>query len=315
MGILGFRGLTIGLAAAILAACGAQSTSMLPQSNGAQSRAHMASSGNALLYVVTGDATVMLSYPGYESVGSLNPQGYLGFPCSDPVTGDVYMDTGSEVRQYTYGATNLSATVFLNNDEGSFGCAVDPTNSNLAVIGSSKSGAAVFVYANVNGNPAKYTEPRLKAFYYGGYDNNGNLFVDGLTNDSQFVFAELAKGQSKFTTIALNKKFVNSPGNVQFDGSDSTIKSGLSIYRVQVSGSSGTIVGKTTLNRSWSLPPSSTIFNGTVIAAQGGGHHPGHGVAFWHYPDGGKPFLILTSVSQNKKDVIDGTTVAVAPSH
>jgi len=309
---------TLGLlaaAAAILNGCGgAQNGSTLPQGVGLQNTAHKASGSNALLYVVTSDATVMLNYPGYGNVGSLSPQGYLGFPCSDPITGDVYMDTGSEVRQYTYGGTNPTATIFLDNYDGSFGCAVDPTTSNLAVIGSGKSGAAVFVYANVNGNPTEYSDSGLKAFYYGGYDNNGNLFVDGLTNDGQFVFAELAKGQSKFAVISLNKKFENRPGNVQFDGSDITIKSGLSIYRVQISGSSGTIVGKTTLNRSWNRPASSWIFNGTVIAAQGGGNHPGHGVAFWHYPDGGKPFQILTSVSKNKKDVITGTTVSVAPS-
>lgn len=307
------RALTIALAAAILGGCGGGAsnvTSTLPQP--AQQARKASGSYKALLYVSTSDATVMLNYSGYGSVGTLYPQGYLGFPCSSPTNGDVFMDNGSDVRQYHFGQTNLVSTIFMGYHADSIGCAVDPTTGNLALAGQNNGKGTVFLYKNPKGKPTKYSDPTMMTFSYDGYDSAGNLFVDGLTKNNTFAFKELVKGQNTFTPISLNRTL--GVGNVQFDGTYITIKSGQLIYRIQVSGSSGTIVGNTRLNRTWIRANSSWIYDGTITASQGGGtRHPGHGVGFWHYPEGGKPFVIFTNVSTSKKDVILATAVSVAP--
>jgi hypothetical protein len=301
----------------LLTACGGTNTAMngaVPSGLTAQARTHKASgSYGGLLYVVTSDATDVLDYPGYESTGTLNPNGFLGFPCSGPNDGDVFLDSGSEVRQYSYGASNPINTIFLKRSDFGYGCAVDPTTNDLTLTGQHRGKGAVFVYQSVSGEPKVISDSNSYVFYYCGYDNNGNLFADGLTKNNTFAFAELPKGSDGFTDITVSAK-VKSPGNVQFDGTYITVRSALTIYQLQISGDSGAIVGSTTLNQLSSSVASTWIQGDIAIGAQGGGNHPGHGLGFWHYPQGGKPFMVLTTLSKNRKDVIVGTTVSVAPS-
>lgn len=40
---------------------------------------------------------------------------------------------------------------------------------------------------------------------YCAYDGDGDLFADGATNETRFVFAELAKGAKSLKSIALNQ--------------------------------------------------------------------------------------------------------------
>jgi hypothetical protein len=311
--------------AALLAGCGGSQPPIGAPGATLQSRAiatHAERGGSwmrpeaksgALLYVVTSDDTLMLNYPGYGRAGTLNPQGFLGFPCADPTNGDVFLDSGSEVRQYSYGAENPIHTIFLKSSAFGYACAIDPTTNGLALTGQHNGKGAVFIYADVSRNARVIADSHLTVFYYCGYDNNGNLFADGLTKKNAFAFAELPKGARRLTNITLSDK-VKLPGNVQFDGHYITVRSALTIYQLQIFGHSGTIVGSTTLNQLWAHVPSTWIQGDTVIGAQGGGNHPGHGLGFWHYPQGGKPFKVLTTLSTNKKDVILGSTVSVAPS-
>src|SRR6202034_3377504 len=56
-------------------------------------------------------------------------------------------------------------------------------------------------------------------FYFCGYDDEGNLFVDGLSapGTGHFALAELPKGGSALKTITPNQ-YIGWPGGVQWDG-------------------------------------------------------------------------------------------------
>ncbi len=312
--VLGRYALALGLA--LLAGCsGAPSTASLPaRADDAQRIAHRTSgSPSSLLYVVTSNSTVMLSYPGYESVGSLNPQGFLGFPCSGGPNGNVFLDDGSDVRQYAYGGTNPISIIALSGNDSSTGCSVNPTNGDLALAGVHMTEGTIFIYPGGTGRARSYGDKRIVQFYYCGYDSNGNLFADGLDKHRALTFVELPKGASGFTEIALNG-VIKSPGNVQFDGTYITIRSGTTLFRLKIEGSSSKIASKTNLDQLWASAPSTWIQGGAVVGSQGGGNHPGHGLGFWNYPAGGKPFMVITTLSGSKKDLIMGTTISVAPS-
>jgi hypothetical protein len=180
-------------------------------------------------------------------------------------------------------------------------CSVDPTTGNLAVAndaGTNCNGSPnVAIYPDEQGPPTTYSDSGLKCNIAATYDNAGNLFVGGV-NASSFELAELPSGSSKFTNINLNEqipcRFVNGPckNRLQWDGKYLAItertadgKSPI-IYRVLVSGSSGTVVGKTTFLGRWTSKTSGAVSwineNGVIL-----GYHPGS-LGLWKYPGGGK---------------------------
>ena len=266
---LGRHALAAGLALGLLSGCsGAATTASLPlRGTGAQARAHRTSgSPSAVLYVVTSDATVMLSYPGYESVGTLNPQGFLGFPCAGGPNGNVFLDDGSDVRQYAYGGTNPISIIALSSNDSSTGCSVDPATGNLALAGVHKTEATIFIYPGGSGRSKSYTDRKLSQFYYCGYDNAGNLFADGLNKHNALVFVELPKGASTFTEIPLSG-VVKSPGNVQFDGTYITIRSGVTVFRLKIEGSSAKMrAGR--ISTSYGPPPRARGFRAVRSSAR-----------------------------------------------
>jgi hypothetical protein len=125
-----------------------------------------------------------------------------------------------------------------------------------------------------------------------GYDNHGDLFVDGKDSNGAFVLAELSKGSQTFTTISVSQS-IESPGQVQWDGKHLAIgDTGVVpsvIYQFDVSGSSATKVGATTLNDSM-MVEQFWIQGGKVIAPDPkrscGGSRIGC-IAIYPYPAGG----------------------------
>ena len=190
-----------------------------------------------LLYISdeTGDVYVF-SYPRGELKGTLtgfaDPQG----ECVDK-TGDIWITlfSGQELLEYAHGGTSSIGSL---SDPGYLleGCSVDPTTGNLAAAdfaGMNSTSGGVSIYADAQGTPTTYIDPGLYLVFSLGYDNKGNLFVDGETQTGgTFAFAELPKGSSAFTNLTLNKP-IGTPGSVQWDGKHVTVgdaKAGV-IYR------------------------------------------------------------------------------------
>jgi hypothetical protein len=279
---------------AVLAGCGAlrQSQSALPILNAAHDLRSLnppAMSGDLLYVSDTGTSEVYVySYPTDKLEGTLTGFTDPAGECVDQ-PGNVFITNtgGEDVLEYAHGGTKPIGTL---SDPGYFpvGCSIDPTTGNLAVsnnFATSGSGQGdVVIFTHAKGKPkGHYTDSTINQMLLCGYDDAGNLFVDGLTKASGFAFAELRKGSTTFTNISLNQSIAN-PGGVQWDGKYVTVgdQSTNTIYQFNISGKKGTKAGST------SLGGATEVFAFWIAGSKVIGPDAGAAdVKIWRYPTGG----------------------------
>ena len=297
--------------AALLAGCGGPSGNEVPQTAGAPS--HRQRSSSATLIYAVGDNLYVLSYPNVALVSTIHQQGF-GI-CSDGV-GNVWVADaeGHQLVEYAHGGTTPIATL---SDSGQYpaSCSVDPSTGNLAVVNSATTGSSgtVAIYANAQGTPSSYTDPDIYYPGYCGYDNAGNLLVDGQSKSGTPEFALLPTSSKSFTNITLNKKIADG-GAILWDGSYMTVqdREAGKIYRIAIAGSKGTIVGKTALTKWLTAEPTpgAWIFNGTFVAPTATRSTK---IGLWAYPQGGKPTSVF-SILPKHGDRFRALTLPVASS-
>lgn len=280
-----------------------------------------------LLYISDLIAQVVdiYTYRRHKLVGTLtgffNPQGL----CVDKA-GDVYVtnDTSDGVHQiseYAHGSTTVLRTI--NDPDGrANGCSVDPKTGNLAVTnlwGASDRQGNVAVYAHASGSPKTYSNPNIYYYYYCGYDNHGNLFVDGETYGSVFGLGQLPKGGNTLNFITVDQT-IYLPGGVQWDGKylavgdQVAVKHGFTstIYDFAISGSAATTVNTMVLTGSnevaqfW-IPFVDTSRKHRVGKLLIGPNQNGADTLIWDYPSGGNPIQTISG----ETDPI-GATVSLA---
>ncbi|MGC9992737.1 MAG: hypothetical protein ABSD52_10150 [Candidatus Cybelea sp.] len=299
--------LTVCAVAAVLTGCGSmrQSDSALPvgapgtAAQGTQSWMNPQATSQDLLYISdTGTSEVYVySYPGDKLVGTLKDFRDPGGECVDK-NGNVFItNTGDEdVIEYAHGGTKPIATL---NDPGyfPFGCSVDPTTGNLGVannFASSGSGQGnVVIFTHAKGKPkGDYTDPNINQMLLCGYDDKGNLFVDGLTKGSGFAFAELRHGSTTLTNITLGQSIGN-PGGVQWDGKHIAVgdQSTNVVYQFSVSGKKGTKIGSTPLTGAADVVQF-WIAGSKLIGPDAGAGDAG----IWKYPAGGSALKTITGL-------------------
>jgi hypothetical protein len=254
--------LSISAAPALLTACGGLqppigASGAMPQSRAIATYADRAGSWmlpsskrRDLLYLSSGQRVSVYSYPHGGLVGILTGFSEARGECVDKA-GDVFItDNGTfATYEYAHGGTSPIATL---NSAYSFpsSCSIDPTTGRLAVV--SLEGVTIFVH---NKRGWRYPKPYRDSIYfngYGGYDDSGDLFIDGTSAppSSVFQFQELPKGSSTFVNVTLNQA-IKSPGEIQWDGhylavGDSGRKPFV-IYQFSISGSDGNVQGSTVL--------------------------------------------------------------------
>jgi hypothetical protein len=254
--------------------------------------------GDALVYVssLLDNDVYVYSYATQQLVGTLTGFSTPYGLCSDK-NGNVWIvnDGASQLVKYAHGGTSPIATL---SDPSEFpeGCAVDPKTGNLAVTNfySQTGGGSVAIYAKAKGSPALYTDPNVAEYRFCGYDNKGNLFVDGASSGSQFAFAELPKGSKTFTDITLDKN-VGWPGGVQWDGQYVAVgdtDAGV-IYRTDTTGTvAGTadLAGAKYVNQFWiAASAAKKHHKDTVLGAS----QDGNSFAYYAYPKGGGPTITV----------------------
>ena len=204
----------------------------------------------------------------------------------------------------------------LPNDTG-ISCSVDPVTGNLAVTLLNDLGVAIFKSASGNATVYQTDEPTD----YCGYDNSGNLFVDGLTGTHELWLAKLSVNGNGFTDINIDQSITFNPGQVQWDGTYLTLEVGIgtkkeakgvfAIYRLQIDGSSAHVVNSTTFKDVKNGVRTSWIEGDTILAPLGK-HGAVPNLGLWPYPRGGKPHEIVKNAAGSTAN-FTGVTVSVAP--
>jgi hypothetical protein len=264
---------------------------------------------------VSDDATDdvdMYSLPDFKLEGTITgfnePQGM----CSDQ--GNVWVaNTGTEQVLELSRDGKVIATI---NDSYGYpvGCAHDPTTGDIAVtnIFDFSGAGAIYVYPCPSCMPKVLKIGDLYDFYFVAYDTKGDIFVDGKDASGAFILGEVPAGDTNGFIITVSGGTIYFPGLLQWDKTGNYVAVGdqlcgdteaACVYWVQVSGSQGTITGKTTLSN-----PSGgqvcDLVQGEIDPVHdknfvGGdyeycGYTPTY-AARWLYPAGGEPTNDATS--------------------
>jgi hypothetical protein len=301
--------LSISLATALLAGCGAlpQAPVVAPGGSIAQRIAPASKADGPLLSVAhrTGhgghseSVVSIISLPQDKVLARVTGYGYISGVCSD-ASGNLWVPNLRHGRwhvdKFARGGSKEIEQLPARSSLGA--CAVDPTSGNLAVMGADVDGAnKVLIWSGAHsGKPAKYSLPFCPVS--AAYDDADNLFITGWACGSTFnaYFGELAKGSAHVTLIKLDKR-TGPFGGVQWDGSYVVVAVAVSyrrahrlLYRVQVSGTAGKVVGTVKPQGFYvccfGTPSGLFVLNDGTIIGMGGKH--GEGIWTWPYPAGGK---------------------------
>ena len=306
-------------AAAMLAGCGGSqppigAQSAMPQSPSITTHAQRGGSwmlpeakSEDLIY--TGREPIyVLSFPALKLVGTIDTRAGLGI-CSNK-NGDVFMTyPPGEIVEYAHGGTQPIATLYLPGFYETWGCGVDPTSGDLAVA---LGGSGIAIFPDARGSARVYPGSGPD-FIFCGYDNLGNLFVDGFPiSDGSFQLAELRKGHSALANISLDR-YIKQPGQVQWDGKYVTVQDRSrfgGVYRVKVSGSVATVVGTTKFEEK-GPKQESWIQDHSVVSSYRKNWKSTNLIGVWKYPAGGE---VIKSVSVDPvPGAFLGLTISVAP--
>lgn len=258
-----------------------------------------------LLYVTDYSSVTVYTYPQGKHMGTLTGFGSAVGECVDN-RGDVFVTNQLPARiyEFAHGGTKRFAT--LKTHVGPVGCAIDPVTGDLAVAGFSgvPPGPGIDIFKRAKGKAIFYKAPLFYFTQFCGYDNKGDLFVDGPRDqDGDPALAELPKGSRSLVSIRLNATIYAS-GGVQWHnkylavgahvpprGSQSTPV----IYQFAISGTQGRKVGTTILGGPGYNTFQFFISKGTVIVPNW--YYTSiekYDVLFYKYPAGGSPTMILS---------------------
>jgi hypothetical protein len=303
------RASAMGVAILLLAGCGgsSQPTATIPEGPSARETAQQGKYGDLMYLSGLAGKSYILSYPDGKLIGTIAQT--ANGACSDS-SGNVFLPGPGGISEYAHGATKPTVTLSLPDDGN--GCSVDPTTGDLAVTLIGYSGVAIFKGAS--GNATRY-QTDFPA-YYCGYDNEGNLFVDGFGNSGLWL-AELSAGGDMFSNLNLDQPIVYNPGQVQWDGAYITVQIGanikkplntLAIDRLSISGSVAHVVSQTKFNGIKTAPQESWIYGSTVLVPLRA-HQAAPNVGLWAYPKGGNAKRIIKKAAGSSAQ-FTGVTVS-----
>lgn len=264
-----------------------------------------------LLYVSrTGSFEVdIYLYDTTTMVGKLTPIDYPYGLCSNS-DGDVWITEFDASRVVEYAHAGTKPLKSLKTDGRPIGCSVDAQTGNLAVADfSTPSGPGdVEIFKKASGRPSKYTSSSFNYLFPPGYDDKGDLFVEGRATSGATGLTELRSGGTGLAPVTVSHRFF-SPAGVMWDGKyvaaadqEYHAQPFTAIYRLRVSGYRATVVGFTVLTDPFHVVQivQPWIQGNEVMGASSNGH-----VDYWNYPSGGDPRWIIKGVTG------DGVTVSV----
>lgn len=290
------HGLSILAATGILAGCNGLQSANGTMPAGTMQSIHLqtlipSAKKEKLLYIAEPNVVDIFDLPSGKQVGTLSgfdaPQGL----CSDGSHVWVTNANNSKIFEYDAGSSKRVAT--LHDPLGyPLGCSYDKTTGNLAVANVTNKlygEGDVAVYTGAAGRPKAYSCSGLATYRYAGYDDEGNLYVDGDTSGSAFGFCGLRKNSHAMENISLNQS-IEYPGQVQWDGKYVTVsdQNANIIYRFTIKGTSGSEEGSTPLTgagdcvQNWIVNNRVYCPNGSLAEAD-----------IYAYPAGGQPIKVI----------------------
>jgi hypothetical protein len=235
------------------------------------------------------------------SISGLNSTPPMGL-CVDK-KGDVWVVEGGthpQAQEFSHAGSAIGDL----NDEGEepYGCAVDPKSGDFAMTseeGLYDKPGSVEIWKKAAGTATDYADATIGLMLWCGYDDNGDLFVDGLPANlsSEFALAELPNGGKKL--IDIKTKGIIFPGAIQWVNGGLTIgdpsyKVAPAVDQVSVSGRTAKVTSRTVLDDSYEVFED-WIAGGTAIGPDDGSSIST--VQLWKYPAGGKPTATLSKGS------------------
>ena len=197
--------------------------------------------------------------------------------------------------EYAHGGTQPIATV-VDPAGDPTGCAVNPVNGDLAIGSEPVQGqkyGTIAIFKHERGKPVLYTDQSIPAFRTCcTYDHNGDLFGYGTSDSSdRTVIAELPKGATSFTSIALDREFELLNG-IQWVGKYLTVGNSdgytSEIIRYELTSKGAKEIDSIALDDVAILYQ--YYIDGTrIIAPNAPRDKPGGFVGLYHYPLGGAP--------------------------
>jgi hypothetical protein len=321
----GRRALSLGAAAALLAGCGGSQPPIgapgaVPQSRAIATHAERGGSwmlpeakGEDLLYISNYSNVLVFAYPQGKLVGTLKGFYSAVGECVDS-KGDVFIANFKPVTVYEYahGGTKRIGS-FPTKKAGTTGCAVNPVNGDLAITGLT---SYVEIYRGAKGKPVILHDKQMFFGQFCTYDPSGDLFFAGYRRYpfDHYQLSELRGGTKTFINIKPDVRF---EGEVSIQWNDKMLTAmtfvpwptgTATIVRYAISGNRATEVGETPLNAPKRIVVQYAIDGSTVVLPNDDSSD--RSVLFYKYPDGGKPFRILTK----KVTVPRGVVISVARS-
>lgn len=294
-----------------------------------------------LLYVsdrATGDVYVF-NYQTGASVGQLGGFSYPLGQCVDG-RGDVWIansvngdGSGTSIVEYAHGGTDPIRT--LRTDGYPAGCAIDPVTKALAVVNGhlTSSYGDVEIWTNFNLNPARYANNNCGYLNSPGYDDRGNLYVEGsLIGGGAICEIPARRAGTELTKVSFDKTIHEAAG-IMWDGkylalADTNPYAGTNyaitaIYQAKRTASGGlTTVGTTILKDTCFYGMGDTLVTQPFIVGAkntpknrrqgltvvGGNLDCASRFDYWAYPAGGTPASSL----QNAPLMPQGQSVSIA---
>jgi hypothetical protein len=267
-----------------------------------------------LLYVSGGGSTNAVDVFDYHtgaSVGTLTGFNEPWGMCVD-AKGDVWITefAGMSVIEYAHGGTSPLKT--LSTGAYSTGCSIDPIHGDLAVgnfFSPSYGATSLEIWSHAKGLPKSYSNQDCTQFFYPGYDNKGNLYVQGFTSSAPYNYnvCELPVGGTALAVVPIDVTF-SGPQTVMWDGKYITLSDQLygnncctAVYQAKELASGGLEVVGTTiltdpcnsdteLNQTFIVGKKNTPANTTQGKAIVGGDLDCAGeFDYFAYPSGGDP--------------------------
>ncbi len=180
-------------------------------------------SGHQLLFVSDGNV-LMFKWPSMKVEGDLTGIRYPRGECTDRA-GNVYIASDNNILEYSRTGSLLNTYNDTYGNPG--GCAVNPTNGELAVPnGRHYCGTncwqpgQVLIFSSPSSPPSVLQSSDLTEYTFAAYNSSGHLMVDGA--DTKGTVMLFSCGKTHCKTIRLSGGAIYFEGAVQWDGKRKT---------------------------------------------------------------------------------------------